>query len=82
MSVRKVDVWKPLGTEGNLHNHPHYSIYQFFEIIKITYQYLYFGIGSNPVSELGWVDQVIGYTSRTLSKSEHKYLAHKLEFLA
>ena len=28
------------------------------------------------------VDQVIGFASRTLSKTKHKYLAHKLEFLA
>ena len=28
------------------------------------------------------VDQVIGYTTRALSKNEHKYPAYKLEFLA
>ena len=28
------------------------------------------------------VDHVIGYASRSLSKTKHKYLAHKLEFLA
>ena len=28
------------------------------------------------------VDHIIGYVSRSFSKTEHKYLAHKLEFLA
>ena len=28
------------------------------------------------------VDCIIGYASRSLSKTEHKYPAHKLEFLA
>ena len=30
----------------------------------------------------GGVDHGIGYASRFLRKTEHKYLAHKLEFLA
>ena len=39
-------------------------------------------MGCYPVSKPGWVDHVIGYISRSLSRIGHKYLAHKLEFLA
>ena len=40
------------------------------------------GTGNNPVSKSDGVDCITGYVSRSLSKTEHKYLAHKLDFLA
>ena len=43
---------------------------------------MHFRTKTNPVSKLGWIDRVISYASRALSKTEHKYLAHKVECLA
>ena len=40
------------------------------------------GLGTVLCQEQGGKDQVIGYASRALSKSESGYPAHKLEFLA
>ena len=39
------------------------------------------GLGAILYQEQGGKDQVIGYTSKALSKSECFYLTHKLEFL-
>ena len=41
-----------------------------------------FWIEGNPVPKSGGIVRVIGYASRALTKTEFKYLAHKLEFLA
>ena len=40
------------------------------------------GLGAILFQNQEGVDHVIGYASRSLSKTAHKYLAHKLEFLA
>ena len=39
------------------------------------------GIRGNPIYNQDGVDHVIAYASRSISKTEYKYLAHKLEFL-
>ena len=39
-------------------------------------------LGADLYQEQNGRDRVISYTSRSLSKSESKYPAHKLEFLA
>ena len=39
------------------------------------------GVGSNPMSNQVGVDHITGYACRSLSKTELKYLTHKLEFL-
>ena len=54
----------------------------FLKTIWIAYQCVDPWLRSNPISKSGWVDCVIGYASRSLSRTEHNYLAHKLEFLA
>ena len=43
---------------------------------------MYSGIRGNLYQNQDGVDRVIRYASRSLSKTEHKYPAHKLEFLA
>ena len=43
---------------------------------------MYFGIGGILYQNQDGNDRVIGYVSRALSKTEHKYQSHKLEFLA
>ena len=40
------------------------------------------GLGAILYQNQDAADWVIGYASRTLSKAEHNYLAHQLEFLA
>ena len=40
------------------------------------------GLGAILYQNQDGVDCMIGYTSRSLSKTEHMYLAHKLEYLA
>ena len=40
------------------------------------------GLGAILYQNQDEVDCVIGYASRSLSKTKHKYLTHKLEFLA
>ena len=40
------------------------------------------GLGAILYQNQDGVDCVIGYASRSINKTEHKYLAHKLEFLA
>ena len=40
------------------------------------------GFGAILYQNQGGADQVIDYASSALSKTKHKYLAHKLEFLA
>ena len=39
-------------------------------------------VGNNSISKSYWADCIIGYASRSLSKTEHKYTTHKLEILA
>ena len=43
---------------------------------------MYLGIESNPVSKKDGLLLCYGHASRLLSKTEHKYPAHKLQFLA
>ena len=43
---------------------------------------MHLGIGAILYPNWNGVDCVIGYRSRSLGNTEHKYLAHKLEFVA
>ena len=44
--------------------------------------HIFFGLAAVLHQNQDWIDRVIGYVSRVLSKTKHKYPVHKFEFLA
>ena len=76
-------VWGSLWeAEGNLHNHLHCNICQFFKPFKLHTDACTLWLGAILYQNQSGVDHIISYASRSLSKTKHKYLVHKLEFLA
>ena len=62
--------------------HSHLGHADFTKQFKLYTDVCIWGLGTILYQNQDRIDRVICYASRTLSKTEHKYLAHKLEFLA
>ena len=64
-----------------LHNHPILANADFSKQFKLHTDACTLGLGAILYQNQDGVDHIIGYASRSLSKTECKYLGHKLEFL-
>ena len=69
--------WKVIGTSI-----PTLTYADFSKSLKLNSDTCILELGAILYQNQDGVDCIIGYTSRSLSKTEHKYPAHKLEFLA
>ena len=68
--------------KGNLDNHPYPAYADFSKPFKLHTNACTLGSGAILYQNQDGINCVIGYANRSLSKTEHKYPAHKLEFLA